>query len=165
MSIKTPECHSDGGWYRIAVDLQDDISEVLPYLNAELRGFDYNHDAKILLCTANKKSYAFRSHEIMIAPVENREEALILADNMVSTVNSIWNRRNTIEPNFRGKPRLPNVLDIYKLLPGTNCKECGSSTCMSFAVALRIDSNKTSLCPYIQEQAYFNLVSSTIAVE
>jgi len=159
LSIKTPECHADSHWYRAAIDLQDDISEALPYLNAELKGYDYNHDAKILLCVANQKRYAFRPHEIMIAPVESREEALGLVDDIISTVNGIWNRRDEIEPDFKGKAPLPNVLDIYKLLPGTNCKECGSPTCMAFAAALRTDSTRVSLCPYVPEQTYFDLIA------
>ncbi|MFA5793793.1 MAG: acetyl-CoA decarbonylase/synthase complex subunit gamma [Candidatus Brocadiia bacterium] len=44
-------------------------------------------------------------------------------------------------------------LDIYKLLPRTNCKECGVPTCLAFAMALA--GKKTSLdkCPHVSEQA------------
>lgn len=44
-------------------------------------------------------------------------------------------------------------LDIYKLLPRKNCKECGLATCLAFAMALT--SAKTSLdrCPYVSEEA------------
>ncbi|WP_340817943.1 (Fe-S)-binding protein [Methanolobus sp. WCC4] len=31
---------------------------------------------------------------------------------------------------------MANVMEIYQLLPKTNCKECGKSTCMAFAVDL-----------------------------
>ncbi|WP_257000038.1 (Fe-S)-binding protein [Candidatus Methanoperedens nitratireducens] len=27
-------------------------------------------------------------------------------------------------------------MELYQLLPRTNCKKCGESTCMAFAVAL-----------------------------
>jgi acetyl-CoA decarbonylase/synthase, CODH/ACS complex subunit gamma len=44
-------------------------------------------------------------------------------------------------------------LDIFKLLPKKNCKECGQPTCLAFAMALA--SAKTSLdkCPYVSEEA------------
>ena len=44
-------------------------------------------------------------------------------------------------------------LDIYKLLPKTNCKDCGFSTCLAFAMALA--GKKTSLdkCPHITATA------------
>lgn len=44
-------------------------------------------------------------------------------------------------------------LDIFKLLPKKNCKECGQPTCLAFAMQLA--SAKTSLekCPYVSEAA------------
>lgn len=44
-------------------------------------------------------------------------------------------------------------LDIYKLLPKTNCKECGVPTCLAFAMALA--GKKTSLdkCPHVSAEA------------
>ncbi len=44
-------------------------------------------------------------------------------------------------------------LDIYKLLPKTNCKECGFPTCLAFA--MQIAAKKTSLeqCPHVTEEA------------
>ena len=159
LKLATPECFPEAGWYRANVDLEDDITEVLPYLNAELKCFDYNHSAKVLLWFDEDKRYAFRPREIAVVPVESRDEAQRLVNRIVETVNDVWNRRHEIEPNFEGKKTLPNVLDIYKLLPGTNCRECGSPTCMAFAAALRNDSTKLSLCPYLTERDYAKLVS------
>jgi ArsR family metal-binding transcriptional regulator len=161
IKMATPECYPENDRYRAFVNLQDDISEVLPYLNAELGGRrDYYHDGKILLWANNEKLFAFRPHEIAIAPVLSIEEAQKLTTSIIDTVNNIWNRRNEIKPNFEAKKHFPNVLDIYKLLPGTNCKECGLPTCMAFAATLRSDSTKSSLCPYLSEQAYMRLLSS-----
>lgn len=46
-----------------------------------------------------------------------------------------------------------NGLQIQKLLPKTNCKECGSNTCLAFA--MRLAAKKASLdeCPYASEEA------------
>jgi len=44
-------------------------------------------------------------------------------------------------------------LQIQKLLPGTNCKECGSSTCMAFAMKLAAKKAMLSECPYASEEA------------
>ena len=68
------------------------------------------------------------------------------------------NRKEEIEPNFQGKKTPPNVLDIYKLTPKTNCRECGL-TCMAFATALRDDPSKLSLCPYLPEEEYNKLIA------
>ena len=159
--MATPECHPGADWYRAFINLQDDITEVLPYLNAALSGrHDYYPTVHVLLWANKEKILAFRPHEIAIAPVLGTEEAQELTNSIIDTVNDIWKRRNEIKPNFEGKKHLPDMLDIYKLLPGTNCKECGFPTCMAFAATLRGDSTKLSSCPYLSEQDYMKLLSS-----
>ncbi|MGA2546318.1 MAG: acetyl-CoA decarbonylase/synthase complex subunit gamma [Rectinemataceae bacterium] len=44
-------------------------------------------------------------------------------------------------------------LDIQKLLPKTNCKECGSNTCLAFAMKLAGKKAKLSECPYASDEA------------
>ncbi len=44
-------------------------------------------------------------------------------------------------------------LEIYKLLPKTNCKECGFPTCLAFAMKLAQKQAELSACPYVSEQA------------
>jgi len=157
MKLSTPDCFPDAEWYRAEVGLHDNITEALPYLNAELESADYDHAAKVLLWKNDGKKYAFRPVEISIAPVADREEAGLLAGKLIRTVNDIWSRRNGIEPDFEGKKPPPKVLDIYRTLPKTNCRECGLLSCMAFAAALRKDSGKLPLCPYLSEKEYSTL--------
>ncbi|HEY64945.1 MAG TPA: acetyl-CoA decarbonylase/synthase complex subunit gamma, partial [Caldilineae bacterium] len=44
-------------------------------------------------------------------------------------------------------------LQIYKLLPKTNCKECGFPTCLAFAMKLAAKQAELSACPYVSEEA------------
>ena len=44
-------------------------------------------------------------------------------------------------------------LQINKLLPKTNCKECGSNTCLAFAMLLAAKKADLSKCPYASEEA------------
>jgi acetyl-CoA decarbonylase/synthase, CODH/ACS complex subunit gamma len=44
-------------------------------------------------------------------------------------------------------------LAIYKLLPKTNCKECGFPTCLAFAMKLAALQAELSACPYVSEDA------------
>ena len=44
-------------------------------------------------------------------------------------------------------------LDIFKLLPKTNCGECGVPTCMAFAMKLAAKNVELAACPYASEQA------------
>ncbi len=46
-----------------------------------------------------------------------------------------------------------NGLEIQKLLPKTNCKECGSNTCLAFAMKLAAKKANLSECPYASDEA------------
>lgn len=51
-------------------------------------------------------------------------------------------------------------LEIYKLLPKTNCRKCNFPTCLAFALALAKKSTDISKCPYLSDQAKAILESS-----
>jgi acetyl-CoA decarbonylase/synthase complex subunit gamma len=53
------------------------------------------------------------------------------------------------------------ALDIYKLLPRKNCKECGDPTCLTFAMKLASGKGEVDRCPYLDEQTRNILGSST----
>jgi len=44
-------------------------------------------------------------------------------------------------------------LDIFKLLPKKNCKECGQPTCLAFAMALAAAKTSLDKCPYASDEA------------
>ncbi|MFH1413420.1 MAG: acetyl-CoA decarbonylase/synthase complex subunit gamma [Candidatus Omnitrophota bacterium] len=43
-------------------------------------------------------------------------------------------------------------LDIYKLLPKTNCRECGFATCLAFAMQLAKKTVAIEKCPHLKEE-------------
>jgi acetyl-CoA decarbonylase/synthase, CODH/ACS complex subunit gamma len=44
-------------------------------------------------------------------------------------------------------------LEIYKHLPKTNCKDCGSPTCLAFAMALASGKASLDACPHVTDEA------------
>ena len=44
-------------------------------------------------------------------------------------------------------------MDIFKLLPKTNCGECGVATCMAFAMKLSQKNVELAACPYASDEA------------
>ncbi|MBM4467461.1 MAG: acetyl-CoA decarbonylase/synthase complex subunit gamma [Chloroflexi bacterium] len=51
-------------------------------------------------------------------------------------------------------------LEIYKLLPKTNCKECGFPTCLAFAMKLAAKQAELVACPYVSEEAKVALAAA-----
>src|SRR5512133_3451493 len=52
-------------------------------------------------------------------------------------------------------------LEIYKLLPQTNCKECGFPTCLAFAMKLAQKGTELDKCPYVSDEAKAKLAAAS----
>lgn len=52
-------------------------------------------------------------------------------------------------------------IQIFKLLPKTNCKECGIPTCLAFAMNLASGKAKLENCPYLSEEARQTLAEAS----
>lgn len=52
-------------------------------------------------------------------------------------------------------------LDIFKLTPKTNCKDCGNPTCMAFSMKVAAGSVDISKCPHLSEDVLAKLAEST----
>ena len=146
--------HSFGsGRYGGRIIPEEDISAVFPYLNAVLEDAIYDHENHILIGVSNGKRYAFRPHEIQAGMVNDMTEAAATAAEVTELVNRTWREREKITPSLRER-RLPTVYEIYKLLPGSNCKECGYTTCLAFAGDLRNGVISLENCPKLSKPEY-----------
>jgi len=52
-------------------------------------------------------------------------------------------------------------IEIFKMLPKTNCKECGFPTCLAFAMALASGKAELGACPYVSEEAREKLAEAS----
>lgn len=77
------------------------------------------------------------------------------ADNILEwikqEINETWKRREEIKPSFERAP-IPRILDILRLLPKTNCRECGQPTCMVFASQVSEGAKDPEDCPPLDNQ-------------
>ncbi|MDX1415322.1 MAG: acetyl-CoA decarbonylase/synthase complex subunit gamma [Candidatus Promineifilaceae bacterium] len=51
-------------------------------------------------------------------------------------------------------------IQIYKMLPRTNCKDCGFPTCLAFAMKLAAKQVELADCPHVSEESKAQLASS-----
>jgi len=59
-------------------------------------------------------------------------------------------------------PPVKNPLQIYKLLPQTNCRECFLPSCLAFAAAVTSGAKKTADCPHLSPDAAAELRNNII---
>ncbi len=153
VEVFTPPCEPGAERYAAKARLTADISEVLPYLNATLRGAVYLPEANALTWKKGGHNIAFHAYEIATSNAEDREGAEKELRSIMDLVNRTWERRSDITPDTATRQR-PAPMAIYKLLPNTNCKRCGESTCYSFALKLSVSQRKLADCPPLAEPQY-----------
>jgi len=136
IELTEPGCTPGSGRYGLLLTLVGDISAVFPYLNTLLDDTMYDHDNHILIGRENDRRFAFRANEIRVSGIDDVTEVANIARTVVERVNSVWLERATISPSFKER-KIPAVFDIYRLLPKSNCKECGYLTCLAFAADVR----------------------------
>jgi ArsR family metal-binding transcriptional regulator len=146
--------HSHGsGRYGARVILPVDISASFPYLNAILEDSIYDHENSILIGFYKRRRYAFRPHEIQAGMVADPSEAPSVVEEAVAMVNQVWSEHERITPSYRER-KLPTVYDIYRQLPGTNCRECGYTTCLACAADIRNGVIPPDKCPLLSKPEY-----------
>lgn len=133
---------------RCVAYLDENISDVLPYLNTVLRGHQYITEPPSLTLKFNGKLITIYSREIAINIVKDQAEADRILEWLKQEINDTWKRRNQIKPSFSAAQK-PGILNILKLLPKTNCKECGQPTCMVFALLVTEGKKSPEDCPQL----------------
>ena len=83
---------------------------------------------------------------IAITKLNDEKEAEKIFHWLKELIKVTYEGRETLKPDYQGREPI-KVLDIFKLLPGTNCRKCGEATCMAFAAKLQQDEIPIVKCP------------------
>jgi ArsR family metal-binding transcriptional regulator len=119
----------------VIAEISDEIQEVFPYLNAVIKGCIYNHAALTLTIRNEEKLITLHTKHVTMTLIEDEKEAQEILDWLKDLINQTYQNKDQIEPNYSEGGQL-KPSDIHKLLPGTNCKECGFRSCLAFAFKL-----------------------------
>ena len=131
--------------------LNEDVSEVLPYLNTVLGGEQYNNTPPEVVFHLRGKIIKVGAREIAINALKDAEEADRVLAWLKTEINQTWENRAVIIPSYTGKTK-PKLIEILRLLPKTNCKKCGQSTCMVFASQVMDSMQSVDHCPELNDE-------------
>lgn len=151
---KTLPCLADPG--RIIVIGKPDVSldQVIPYL-ATLPGvIAYNPNTLTLTFRRPHGFMTFFTDKVTITQVKDTQEGLALLEALQDAINTVWEKRLELVAVTKSKSS-PNHLDIWALLPQTNCKQCGEATCLAFAVGLIQQKKDLTECTPLQVEETF----------
>jgi len=146
-------CLADPEKIRVIVEISGEIHEAFPYLNATLKGCIYNHPANTLTIKKDGKLFTLHANHITLAKIEDEKEAEEILGWLKDLINETYEKRERIEPNYSMAAEL-KALDIFKLLPGTNCKRCREPSCLAFAVKLVGRDTEIAKCDPLFSEEY-----------
>lgn len=151
LEIFKSKCDSEAKGVHCFAHLDNDVREVLPYLNTVLGGFVYTEEPPTLTLKASGKLITIHPQKIAINALRDREEAEKIVAWLQREINETWERRTEIEPSTASL-RQPVLLEVLKLLPKTNCRLCHEPTCMVFATRVIEGSKDHNDCPPIEPE-------------
>lgn len=141
-------CLADPEKIRFIAYLDKDISEVFPYLNAVLKNAIYNHEGKTITLKKEGRLISLHPGKIAAGKIIDEQDAASTLDWLKKEINYCHENRDRLTPSFERRQKL-TALDIFKLLPGTNCRRCGDLTCLAFAVKLSAEDANIMACQAI----------------
>ncbi len=144
--ISRPECNPSSEAVYCVARLNEDVSEVLPFLNAVEHGVEYFRDPPEVIFRLGDRIVKVGAREIAINRLADEAEADRILAWWKNKINEVWEQRKSIVPSYEGKVK-PGMIEVLRLLPKTNCKKCGRPTCMVFASQVVEGKCSTEQCP------------------
>jgi len=152
-NIFRAECNPSFESLHCIADLDQDVSEALPYLNASLGGFTYIKDPPSVTFRVHGKLITVYGDRIAVNALKDEEEADKILKWLQGEINEAWERRDQIRPSYESAPQ-PRMMEILKLLPRQRgCRACGQPSCMVFANLVAEGAKGPEDCSPMQEEA------------
>ena len=152
---RTLPCLAEPGKIIVIGKPDRQLDEVIPYL-ATLPGvIAYNPETLTLTFRRQPGFMTLYSDKVYITQIKDAAEGLELLAALTDAVNAVWEKRYELVAQTAGK-RAPRHLDIWELLPRTNCKQCGESSCLAFAVLLIQQKHSLDECIPLQQDPSFS---------
>lgn len=130
------------------------LEDILPYLATLLDVIAYNPEASTLTFRRQTGFLTLYADKVFITKVTNTDEGLQLLDALRDAINATWEHRNELVA-VTAIRRAPRPLDVWLLLPQSNCKRCGEETCLAFACNLLLQNRELDECLPLQTEAVF----------
>lgn len=154
LHLEAPACEPGAEYWNATAEFREDISDVFPYLNAQWKDAIYSPGANQITFRFEGRAVALKSHEITISNLPDRDSATIELEKIIADINRIWMDRENLTPMHTARKRLV-AMEVYQLLPQTNCKLCGVASCFAFASKLTVGEADVAACTPLFDEAQY----------
>jgi DNA-binding CsgD family transcriptional regulator/ArsR family metal-binding transcriptional regulator len=129
----------------------NDIRELFPFINGNVANVRYQLRPLHVQFIYNEVACTLYPIEAMVAPLRGQAHADDYIEGLIVFLNDLYEKRDTLTPSHKVYQRPVSVVEIVKMLPLTNCRNCGYPTCMAFAAAIRKGNARPEDCPDFAE--------------
>ena len=150
-NITHPTCRPGSTSLHSVAGLNEDISEVIPLITATIGGYGFVREPVSVSFKMYGKLLTVHSKQICVNALKDEEEADNILNWLMKEINDAWEKKDSIVPKYEDPPK-PTMVQILKLLPKTNCKECGLPTCMVFATRAASGLKDADGCPALSDE-------------
>jgi ArsR family metal-binding transcriptional regulator len=156
-------CVADEARIRLVAHISGDLGPVMPYLNATMPAGLYCPDGPTFTFMEGPRMVSLYSHRITVAKADEIVDAWRVLERVRVLASEVWQRRETISPCHATRHR-PPALEVYRRLPGTNCRVCGEKTCMAFALRLWKAEVSPAQCEPVFAGRFGHLLPALLAI-
>lgn len=141
-------CLADGSQFRVTALLSGDITELMPYLNASMKFCAYEPFVPVLTLKCKGSPVVLHPDRAIAGKLREVDDAEEILDALVDFINRVEDQKERLRPEHLPK-ELPQPMEIYPLLPRTDCGACGEKTCLAFIVQLVKGEKAAEGCPHL----------------
>jgi ArsR family metal-binding transcriptional regulator len=152
---KTLPCLAEPGKIIVIGKPDRSLGEVIPYLATLPSVIAYNPETLTLTFRRQPGFLTLYPDKVYITQVKDADAGLEVLAALIDAINATWENRDELTAVTKSR-RAPRHLDIWELLPRTNCKQCGEATCLAFAVSLIQQQRSLDECPPLQQDTAFS---------
>jgi ArsR family metal-binding transcriptional regulator len=154
ISFNYPGCHAGSDNFIADIEVDRDLTDLLPYLNASAENAKYLPKSNWILFTFRGYpqaedgcwDVAVREKIISVKTFNDNNVAKKICGEVIHYLNDLTLKIGEIKPSYK-EWNPPQAIEIYKNLPKTNCQQCGLATCLAFATKLVLEEMIPENCP------------------
>lgn len=145
-------CIADSTKFRVVANMVPPLGGILKILEPIFSRGNYSDKKNSLIVQKGEIITTIcGSGKVVMRMVKNEDEAREELENLKNTINGTI--KKGVVPPPREKLRV-ELMDIYKYLPQTNCRECGEQGCYSFAIRLMAGQVSLDRCTQLKDPGY-----------
>ncbi len=130
------------------------LGDIIPYLATLPSVIAYNPDTKTLTFRRKSGFLTIYPDKIYITQVADASAGLVALEVLKDAINATWEHRSELAA-VKTRKQAMRHLDVYSMLPQTNCKQCGEAACLAFAVQLILQNRMLDECLPMQQDIAF----------